>query len=125
MLLDAVAAYRLTRLATADVITRPARAYLIRKAYEHRDGLPLRGSSSLHLTPRQREHSDVEWDQMPEADDDAPKLADFVKCRWCTGVWISGLVVVARRYCPRAWDPLARLLALSAAAALLAGLEQE
>lgn len=112
MAIDALAIHRLTRLATADTITQPVRARIIRAAYELRDGA------------RPAEHeTDAWWDAMPEADEDAPKLAAFVRCRWCTGLWISVVVVAGRRYAPRAWEPLARVLAGSTAAALLAGLE--
>lgn len=114
LVLDGLAIYRLTRLATADTITRPARARLIRKAYELRDG----------TTTTSSDVSDYEWDRLPEDDDDAPALAEFVKCRWCMGLWISGFVIVARRYAPRVWDPLARVLAGGAAAALVAGVEK-
>lgn len=113
MVLDALAVHRLTRLATADTITRPLRARIIRGAYELRDG----------HEPAEHE-TESWWDKLPESDDDAPKLAAFVICRWCTGLWISCFVVVARRYAPRAWEPLARVLAGSTAAALLAGLEE-
>lgn len=127
-LVDALAAYRLTRLATADVITRPLRARLIALAYERREQQTF-GDGRIRYDPLYRAHgqpplTEAELDGLPENDDDAPKLADFVKCRWCAGMWISGFVVVARRYAPRVWDPLARALALSAAAALIAGLEQ-
>lgn len=112
---DVLSGYRLTRLATADVITRPLRARVIRYAYEHDERYETFDAAG---------HSEVDLDEMPENDDEAPKLADFVKCRWCTGIWISVFVVVARRYAPRVWDPLARALALSATAALVAGLER-
>lgn len=121
-LVDVAAAYRLTRLATADTITRPARARVIAFAYGTdewkwpNDTVPVGGIGAL---------SEIEWDRRPLDDDTAPKLAEFVKCRWCAGLWISGFVVVARRYAPRVWDPLARVLALSAGAALLARLEDE
>lgn len=112
--IDALAVHRLTRLATADVITRPLRVKAIKGAYQLRDGvLPMAAT----------EH-EATWDVQPEEDDDAPKLADFVKCRWCAGLWISGFVVVARRYAPGAWEPLARVLAGSTVAALVAGLEE-
>lgn len=111
---DVLAIHRLTRLVTADTITQPVRARLIRSAYELRDG---------HLPMPADDTPDAAWDAMPENDDDAPKLAAFVRCRWCTGLWISGFVVAARRYAPRVWEPLARALAGSTAAALLAGLE--
>lgn len=133
---DALAAHRLTRLATADVLTRPWRAWVIRYAYSQpltHASYVVAGTENLidpRATPRLSRadllaRTEAEWDSMPEADDNAPKLADFVKCRWCAGMWISFGVVAARRYAPQVWDPLARALALSTAAALLAGLEQD
>lgn len=115
LVVDAIATHRLTRLATADVITQPARARIIRFAYERAPG--------WMGEPKPFQQTAPEWDQMPSDDDDAPTLATLVTCRWCAGIWISGFVVAARRYAPFAWDPLARLLVLSDAAALLARLE--
>lgn len=109
---DALAAYRLTRLVTADVILDRPRAWVIRKAYEHRDGPVPRTT----FTPRM-------WNETAIEDDEAPKLAELIVCRWCAGAYISFVVVLLRRYNARAWDPFARALALSAAAALLARLE--
>lgn len=110
--LDCVAAHRLTRLATDDSITRPLRARVIRWAYWRSRKLSLAGKT------------DAQVDEYPMNDEEEPpKIAELVRCRWCAGMWISGFVVVARRYAPGAWDPLARLLATSDAAALLARLE--
>lgn len=112
LLLDSLAAYRLTRLATADKLTAPMRDVLIHRAYSAvgRDlddtGAPV-----------------VDWTEYALADEDAPKLAVLVTCRWCAGMWIALAVVAARRLFPRAWSPLAEGLAFSAGAALLAGLE--
>jgi len=125
LVLDAFAAHRLTRLVTRDTITRPIRARIIRGAYEHAPGWiglanDAPGEGVYPLT-----QTESEWDSMPHDDDDAPKLAAFITCPWCVGLWISFGVVVARRYASGAWDPIARALALSSAAALLAGHEVE
>lgn len=116
---DALAVHRLARLVTADTITQPIRAEIIHHAY-------LAARRVEFPTPNQLAGmSDAELDQLPEVDPaDPPKLAAFIRCYWCTGLWISGFVVAARRYCPRVWDPCARALALSSAAALTAGLER-
>lgn len=110
-LFDLVATYRLTRLVTADDLTLPLRDRIVRAAYE-RAGVNTGEMYHPALFA------------MAE-DDDPPKLATLVTCRWCAGVWISLGVVVARRLCPRAWPPLARALTYSAGAALLARLEDE
>lgn len=117
LLFDALAAYRLTRLVTADTITRPLRARWIRAAYVS----AYEPDSDWALSER----TEAEWDRIPRDDDDAPKLAEFVTCPYCVGIWISGLVVLFRRYAHGAWSPLAKVLALSAIAALMRGLEQD
>ena len=110
LLVDGLATYRLTRLATADIIVEPMRRSLV--------GRLVRA-----------------WQDPPEADvirtaeetveslEDPPKLATLVTCRWCAGVWIAGGVVLARTVAPKAWEPVARAMALSAGAALFARLE--
>jgi hypothetical protein len=60
-----------------------------------------------------------------EAEDDPPRLATLVTCRWCAGIWIAAGVGLARSVAPRAWSPVARALALSAGAVLLARLEDD
>lgn len=116
LIIDALATHRLTRLVTADTITRPWRARVIRYAYD-RDTRPS-GITPELATPSF-------WDELPHNDDDAPKLAAFIVCPWCTGFWIAIGVALARRYASRLWEPIARTLALSSAAALLAGHEVE
>jgi hypothetical protein len=66
---------------------------------------------------------DATAQEVVESLDHPPRLATLVTCRWCAGVWIAGGVAAARRCAPTAWDPVARGLALAAAAVLLAGLE--
>jgi uncharacterized protein DUF1360 len=48
------------------------------------------------------------------------KLVELIECPWCTGFWVAGGIVLARRTFPRAWAPLSEVLALSAAAGLIA-----
>lgn len=47
-------------------------------------------------------------------------LGILIGCPWCAGMWVAFGVVLARRVAPRAWSPVARALALSAVAGLLA-----
>lgn len=108
---DALAVHRLTRLVTRDTISRPLRARIIRWAY--------RDVVDGHWA----EHTEAGWDQLPHDDDDAPPLAAFIVCPWCVGLWISFGVVLARRYAGGVWEPIARPLALSTAAGLIAGHE--
>lgn len=111
LLVDAVAAYRLTKLVTDDVITAPIRDRIVEAAYE-RAGVTIERTSG------------ETWSDVAIGDENAPKIATLVTCRWCAGVWIGAGVVAARRLAPRAWQPVAEALSLAAAAALIAGLEQ-
>jgi hypothetical protein len=107
LLVDGLATYRLTRLATADVISEPARMAVLR---------------SVGAEPPSGE-DDPTAEQVVDAMDDPPRLATLVTCRWCAGMWIAGGVAAARHLAPQQWTPVARGLALAAAAVLLARLE--
>jgi hypothetical protein len=113
---DALAAYRLTRLVTADTIADPLRDRWVEAAYVAQG----RGE-------RNRPSPDYPgaWAEVALTDDQPPKLAELVVCRWCAGMWVGLGVVAARRLAPRLWGPLADALALSAGAALLARLEDD
>lgn len=123
LLVDAAAAYRLTRLVTADTITETPRARLVEAArigagLPPADGVSYDGERFVDDGEHVVLASEVvdEWDR-------PPKIAELVTCRWCAGMWVSFGVVLARRVAPRLWSPIARALALSAVAALAAGLE--
>lgn len=104
-----LATYRLTRLATADVISEP-----VRQAVLHQVGAePPPGAD------------DPTAQEIVESLDEPPRLATLVTCRWCAGVWIAAGVTAARHLAPRAWDVAARGLALSAGAVLLARVEDD
>ena len=106
LVIDALAAYRLTKLATDDVITQPPRDAVIRWAYK-RKGVTL----------------DDHPQEFVEMDEDPPKFATLVTCRWCAGMYIAAGIVFMKRFAPRQWNALGEVLTLSAAAALIAGLE--
>lgn len=84
--IDALAAFRVTRLVTADDITAPLR-----------DAIEVRAA---------RVASD--------------RLAEFIVCPWCVGMWVAAGVAIARARFPRTWGALARILGISAAVGLLA-----
>lgn len=116
-LADSLAAYRLTRLVTADTVLRDVRDRLVARAYPP-------GALSAHAAlvgVDLREPGAMA--EVAMDDPNAPKLAALLTCRFCAGMWVSLFVVAARRYAPRLWDPLAQALAMSAGAALLARLE--
>ena len=108
-LTDALATYRLTRLATADVISEPIRMALLRKTGAE----PPPGEN------------DPTAQELVDSIDDPPRLATLITCRWCAGMWIAAGVTAARLIAPRAWEPVSRGLALSASAVLLARLEDD
>jgi hypothetical protein len=93
--INALAAYRLTRLWTRDSLPPLplVRQHVLDKLDEiqNRKGVP-------------REHP----------------LAELVHCPWCVGFWISAGVVGAATFAPRAWRPLATALAFSAVVANIA-----
>lgn len=119
LVVDALAAYRLTRLVTADVLTKDLRGLVIEEAYA-RAVLP-EGEFAELIDQAARDG----WDDVVALDDDPPKLATLVTCRWCTGVWIAAGVIAARRVIPRQWAPVADMLAVAAAAALIARAEDD
>jgi hypothetical protein len=106
LVIDVLATYRLTRLVTADVISEPARRAVLRQV-----GVEPRGDD------------DPTAQELVEGLDHPPRLATLVTCRWCAGVWIAAGVTVLRTTLPGAWQPVARGLALSSGAVLLARFE--
>lgn len=57
------------------------------------------------------------WQQHPP---ERGGVGFLISCPYCTSVWAAAVVVVARRAAPRAWQPAAEILALSAVAGELA-----
>lgn len=104
LVLDVLAVHRLTRLITADKITEPARNVLIGLAY---------GDFIAD--------ADTNWTERYELDDDPPKLAYLIHCRWCASVWAAVAVLAMRR--TRAGRSARTVLALSSASTLLVSIE--
>jgi hypothetical protein len=105
---DALATYRLTRLATKDVISEPARRAVVDR-----------------LADTDQRPEDETAQEIVDGLDRPPSAARLITCRWCAGIWIAGGVVVARAAAPRLWGPVARGLALSSAAVLIARAESD
>lgn len=102
-LIDVLACARLTRLLTKDRLALPLRNAWITEAYERAD----------QALPPGHDAEDA-----MSIDDDPPKGAYFISCPWCTSVWLAAGVLLARRLAPRAWSPVAQVLAMSEVAAL-------
>lgn len=97
LVVDTLAAVRLTRLVVHDTITEPLRA-----AIEAR---------SVAVEPNPDSPVGRLVDVQPWA-----FLRDVTDCGWCTGVWMGAGVVAARTLAPRAWRPVATALAMAAVA---------
>jgi hypothetical protein len=92
---NALAAYRLTRLWTRDYL--PPQAHVPKQVQEKQDEVQdAKGTTADH------------------------PLSELVHCPWCVGFWISVGVVGAATLAPRAWRPLATALAFSAVVANIA-----
>lgn len=108
LVVEGVAAYRLTHLVTADSLTSGFRDAVTRKA----------------TTPQVRSIDPGHHQQVPEPPSRAWELADeLVHCRWCAGMWCAFAVLILRRLPGGRW--LRDALALGAAAALIARLEDD
>jgi hypothetical protein len=125
---DAVAAYRLTRLVTADVLTQELRGRVIAHAYGA-DRVPMPPPTRTLIEGLVADGVDELrgdfWDVVVAEDTDPPKLATLVTCRWCAGMWVAAGVTVARMVAPRPWRWVARGLTVAAAAALFARAEDD
>lgn len=129
VVLDSLAAHRLTRLITADTITQPLRDRVLAWAWRHRtaevvhvayqSGLP----DPVPLTPSAMPEGWIQQAMETHALEDPPKLATLVTCRWCAGAYVAGAVVALRAWSPRGWRWAARALSVASAAALWAALE--
>lgn len=140
LLADSLAAHRLTRLVTADVITQPLRDRILAWAWrgrrfevvhaaEQRGDIPDAG---LALVCANRAGGRLQG-ILPEGAiqeamkdgqlGDPPKLATLITCRWCAGVYVAAAVVALRAANPRGWSWAARGLACASAAALWAAIE--
>lgn len=120
LLEDSLATYRLTRLVTKDKIAEPLRHWWIRDAYAGAEypAAPTRQWARDALEGRNGQREDPE--QAVQLDPEAPKLAYFITCPWCVGIWIALLCALLRWILPApAWRALRRMLATSAIAALV------
>lgn len=115
LVVDALAAYRLTKLVVDDQLTAEVRDAIIEAAYVaagRREGV---------LADHEGARTPGFWaDEIVPNDPDPPKLAFLVTCPWCAGMWVALGTVAAGRIAPKLWRPLADALATSAAAGLIA-----
>lgn len=103
-LTDAMAVKRATRLVVQDDLTASIREGIIEWAYQ-RAGVSIETAGTETVT------------EFAQNDPNCPKLAALISCSFCASVWLAMGAVTARRYAPRAWEPIATLLALSCFAA--------
>lgn len=96
LVVDALAVARLTRLITVDTVPFGNLREVVKS-----------GAWAKH-------HQDH------PADDGEPKLVELLECPWCTSAYCAMFVLCARRIAPRAWNPIAKLLAGSQIAGMAA-----
>lgn len=100
LVLDALACYRLTRLAQRDKISQPARQWLLdldRDEHGVRGrGGPFEGPLAVLANPTWR------------------FAVALVGCSWCLSIWVGAAVVLATYFAPAVWSWPAVALALSA-----------
>lgn len=111
---DALATFRITRLAVEDQLTAELRDALVEAAYA------AAGRHGWALRNLEVGDEPGAWADAVARDPDPPKLAFLISCPWCAGMYVAAGVAVARRLAPRPWGALARVLALSAAAGIIA-----
>lgn len=86
LLVHVLAVHRLAQLWTQDVITRPWRVRIIRRAYLARERGTPRDDETVQWFS---EATDRELDEYAHGDADPPKVVYLVKCWWCAGFWLS------------------------------------
>lgn len=100
LLLDALAVFRLTRLVCADMLTEPARRWLI---------------GSVQTSDRLLDGSKITVAAHPS-------IADLLTCPWCVSPYVATGVVLMQSLLPTACLYVAAVLAFSAVAGLLSEL---
>lgn len=56
--------------------------------------------------------------------DESSAVGELLSCRWCISMYVAAGALAFRRFAPRTWRALASVLAGSAVAGLLAGMEE-
>lgn len=112
---DAIAAWRLTKLITQDEITRPIRERIIKKIY----GGNLKHASNRVLGDPRAWEDGAGLSELAESDPEAPKLVKLVMCPACVGVYVGFGVMVLSRLAPKAWEPVSDALAMAAVAGVI------
>jgi hypothetical protein len=111
LIVDGLAAARLTRLVTTDRVTRRARDLFIEGAYE---------SAGLAAATRPFIDSPGDWAEWAAEDRDVPPTAYLVTCDWCTGAWVAALLALGHVVAPKATRVVTRAAAVAWVAGLLA-----
>lgn len=97
-LIDVLAIYRLTRLATRDEITEG-----LRETIEKELGTAVDAKLITEKT--------------------GGKLVYMLGCDWCMSFWVSLFALALKKYVPNLWDNLKYVLAASAATGMIASYE--
>lgn len=95
---DVLAIYRLTRLATRDEITEG-----LRETIEKELGTAVDAKLITEKT--------------------GEKLVYMLRCDWCMSIWVALFAFTLKRYVPHVWNNLKYVLAASAATGMIASYE--
>ena len=96
--IDALAVYRLTRLATRDEITEG-----LRETIEKELGTAVDAKLVTQKT--------------------GEKLVYMLRCDWCMSIWVALFALILKKYVPDLWNNLRYVLAASAATGMIATYE--
>lgn len=96
-----LAVFRLTRLIVFDQITSFLRAPFMEEVEETDEN----GLTEVYLIPKR--HGFRGW------------IGQLISCYWCTGIWMSILLIVMQWTIPVVGDPLVILLAVAGLAAII------
>lgn len=97
-IVDCLAIYRLTRLATRDEITEG-----LRETIEKELGTAV---DAKLITKKTEE-----------------KLVYMLRCDWCVSIWVAVFALILKKYVPDVWNNLKYVLAASAATGMIATYE--
>ncbi|MFC5772957.1 DUF1360 domain-containing protein [Ectobacillus antri] len=94
------AAFRLTRLLVFDKITRFIRAPFI-------DEIEVQEDGAFVTYTKIKGQGMQRW------------FGELLSCYWCTGVWVTALLLLGYYWLPRVTEPLLFLLAIAGVAAVI------
>lgn len=106
IILIGLATFRLTRLIVYDKIT----AFLRAPFFDEVEEKSNEGEIEVYLVPKQK--GIRKW------------IGELLDCYWCTGVWVSLLLVMGNYYFSKILEPIVLIFAIAAIAAIIETITQ-